>query len=350
MGRLTAKPDMRPISNLSGDLYQIGINNRMDLKRARTFVTVADLGTVSKAALHLRIAQPALSRQISEFEDELGLKLFDRVGRRLVLTGEGEQLLDDCRALLNFATTVSERASQLQRGDSGILKVAASPQIIEGVISEFLLRYGERYPNVKVKLTEAIGWADILAMLERGDVHLGQNLLRAVPPGDTKLASHLLEPVDLLAACRSTTKLGSDGKIEISRLAAYPLLLLDTSYIFRRNFDAACRLAGLEPNVAYESRTPHTLLAMAESGHGVAIIPSTMRTDRHPLRIVAITYQGKPLREPLALYWDKRRPLPRYGAAFCEMLADFMRDVCPVSKPTTARRLVRNVRGVRARC
>ena len=57
----------------------------MDLRRARTFVTVAELGTVSRAALHLRIAQPALSRQINDFEQELGFKLFDRVGRRLLL-------------------------------------------------------------------------------------------------------------------------------------------------------------------------------------------------------------------------------------------------------------------------
>ena len=86
----------------------------MDLRHARTFVTVAELGTVSKAAQHLRIAQPALSRQISDLEQELGIKLFDRVGRRLMLTGEGEQLLGDCRALLSCATdctsvTLAER-------------------------------------------------------------------------------------------------------------------------------------------------------------------------------------------------------------------------------------------------
>src|SRR5882757_9925691 len=65
----------------------------MDLRHLRTFVTVAELGTVSKAALYLHIAQPALSRQISDLERELGLTLFDRVGRRLFLTGVGEQLL-----------------------------------------------------------------------------------------------------------------------------------------------------------------------------------------------------------------------------------------------------------------
>jgi DNA-binding transcriptional LysR family regulator len=88
----------------------------MDLRRARTFVTVAELGTVSKAALRLRVAQPALSRQIGVLEQELGFKLFDRVGRRLLLTGEGEQLLSDCRGLLNYASAVDERAELLRSG------------------------------------------------------------------------------------------------------------------------------------------------------------------------------------------------------------------------------------------
>lgn len=82
----------------------------MDLRHTRTFVTVAELGTVSKAALQLRIAQPALSRQIGALEKQLGLKLFDRVGRRLLLTSAGEQLLPDCRALLNYAGALGERA------------------------------------------------------------------------------------------------------------------------------------------------------------------------------------------------------------------------------------------------
>ena len=102
-----------------------------DLRRTRTFVTVAELGTVSKAALYLRVAQSALSRQIRDLEQELGLKLFDRVGRRLTLTGEGEQLLEDCRALLSFAMALGERAQMLRRGDTGVLKVAASPQLIK---------------------------------------------------------------------------------------------------------------------------------------------------------------------------------------------------------------------------
>ena len=306
----------------------------MELRHARTFVTVAELGTVSKAATRLRIAQPALSRHIGALERELGFKLFDRVGRGLVLTGEGEQLLSECRVLLSQADTLGDRAQQLRRGDSGVLKVAASPQFIEGAISGFLRHYSECFPEVHVKLIEAIGWSEIQELLERGTIYLGQNLAHAVQVGDRRFASHPLEPVEQLAACHPMLPLGKDAVIEIDRLATHPLLLLDTSYIFRRTFDAACRLAGLKPNIAFESRTPHTLLAMAENGHGVAIIPSTLPTHRSELRVVGLTYQGRPLREPLAIFWDKRRSLPSYATAFCKMLADHAREVFPVTRPS----------------
>jgi LysR substrate binding domain len=95
----------------------------------------------------------------------------------------------------------------------------------------------------------------------------------------------------------------------------------------------ACRLAGFQPSIRFESRTPRTLLAMAERGHGVAVIASGFRTD-HTLRIVGLTYHGKPLRETLAVFWDKRRPLPHYATAFCEMLAEYMRKVFPITQPS----------------
>ena len=308
----------------------------MDLPYVRTIVAVAELGTVSKAALRLHIAQPALSRQINNLEQELGLKLFDRVGRRLVLTGEGEQLLNDCRGLLNYVNEVGERAKLLKRGDTGVLKVAASPQHIESVFSSFLHRYAERYPNVQVKLIEA-GGLDILAMLERGEIHLGQNLAHVIEPDDQRFGSQPLQPVDILAASHLSLKLAKGKTMEIGHLAPYPLLLLDSVFVVRKAFDAACRLAGLKPTILLESRAPHTLLALAEAGHGVAIIPSALRTRHYELRIVGVTYRGRPLREPLAILWDKRRLQPHYATAFCQMLAEHVREVFPITKPTEGR-------------
>ena len=311
----------------------------MDLRHTRTFVTVAELGTVSKAALRLRIAQPALSRQISDLEQELGLKLFDRVGGRLLLTGEGEQLLGHCRGLLSYASAVGEQAQLLRRGDTGVLKVAASSQNLESVIANFLHRYAQRYPNVQVRLFDAIG-PELLAMLERGEIHVGQSSLHAIEPDDRRFGSLPLAPVDILAACHPRLTLGKGRTIEVGRLAPYPLILQDPGFVVRRVFDAACRLAGLKPNILLESRSPHTLLAMAEAGHGVAIIPSALRTHHYKLRIVGVTYRGRPLREPLIILWDKRRPLPRYAMAFCEMVAEHFREVFPISQPTALAREV----------
>jgi DNA-binding transcriptional LysR family regulator len=109
----------------------------MDLRRVRTFVTVTEQGSISKAALHLHATQPALSRQIRDLQRELGIRLFDRVGRGLVLTSEGEQLLGDCRSLLGQASSIRERAELLRRGETGVLKVAASPVQFEAVLSPF---------------------------------------------------------------------------------------------------------------------------------------------------------------------------------------------------------------------
>jgi LysR family nitrogen assimilation transcriptional regulator len=304
----------------------------MDLKRLRTFVAVAELGTVSKAALLQRISQSALSRQISDLEKEFGLKLFDRVGRRLILTSIGEQLLGDCRSVLGQVGSLGERAELLRRGDRGVLKVAAPPQTIESILSTFLPRYAERFPNVQVKLTEALG-PDQSAMLERGEVHVG---IRHDQYASRHFASHALPPDEVLAACNPSVQLGHAGMIDIGRLASsYPLLLLESGYSIRRMFNAACRLAGVVPNVLLESRAPHTLLALAEAGHGVAIIPSLLRTDRYALRIVRVAQGRKPLRERLVIQWDRRRPLPPYAERFCEAVAEYMGAVLPITQPST---------------
>ena len=303
----------------------------MDLRHVRTFVTVAELGTVSKAAARLHVAQPALSRQIANLEDELGLKLFDRVGRRLLLTSEGEQLLNDCRGLLNYARAVGEQAQVLRRGDVGVLRVSASPHLIEGIFPDFLHHYAARYPNVQVKLVDAAAGGEAFAMLERGEIHLVQTIARAIGPDERRFASHPLGPMEMLAACHPKLRLGADGAVEISRLAPHPLLQATPDFAMRRNFDAACRLAGFTPNNVLECGAPHGLLAMAEAGHGVAIIPSALRIHRYRVRVLRVTYRGKPLNEPLTVLSDKRRPLPSYAKVFCEMLAEHVRKGFPLS-------------------
>ena len=304
----------------------------MDLRHLRTFVTVAEQGTVSKASLRLRVAQPALSRQISDLEAELGVRLFDRIRRRLVLTGEGEQLLKDCRTVLGAVGSLSEHAQLLRRGDSGILRVAATPQTIDGIFSTFLHRFAERRPNVQIKLTEAIG-ADLESVLERGQVHVTVSLIQPNQADSPFIESFELSPLEFLAASATSLEIGTAGDVDIGRLAAYPLLLLDPSFYVRQTFDAACRLAGVKPNIFIESRTPHALLALAEAGHGVAIVPSVLPIHRYRLRIARLTHGRKPLRERFAVLWDNRRVLPPYAEDFRQSLAAYMRESFPIARP-----------------
>src|SRR5919112_6027453 len=224
-------------------------NATMDLRRLKTFVTIAELGTVSKAAVHLRIGQPALSRQISDLQQELELRLFDRVGRRLVLTAQGEQLLVDCRRVLTDLNSVHERAAALRRGDSGRLKVLAPPHTIESVLSGFLPRYAESFPQVHLELTEALG-PEQPALLERGEAHVG---IRIDPGDDPRFETRVLQSADVLAVSAASVELGKAGVITIERLISYPLLL-PSGYSVRRLFEAACSLAKVHPKVMLESR------------------------------------------------------------------------------------------------
>jgi DNA-binding transcriptional LysR family regulator len=305
----------------------------MDLRRLKTFVTVAEHGTVSKAADVLHITQPALSRQIRGLEQELGFKLFGRTGRRLVLTPRGEQLLGDCRSLLRHAGAVGERAQALRRGEIKVLKVAASALTIEGSFPTFLHRYAERFPGVRLALIEADA-DEHLDLLERGEAHLAVNVINVVQVDDHRFATYLLPKFQILAACVPALDVDGTDTIEIRRLAEHPLLLPDASYATRTLFDAACRLAGVRPTVLVESAAAHALLALAEEGHGIAIIPSILRTDRSPVRVMRVTHRREPLQIALAVLWDKRRTLPRYAEGFSELLAADMREVFPISRPS----------------
>jgi LysR family transcriptional regulator, nitrogen assimilation regulatory protein len=308
----------------------------MDLKRVRTFVTVADLGTVSKAALHLHISQSALSRQISDLEDDCGFKLFDRIGRRLFLTTRGEQLLGDCRGVLGQLGSLGQRIELLRREGAGVIKLAAPPQTIESILAGFLPRYAAEFPNIRVKLVEALGM-DQVQLLERGEVHFGIRHDQGMNPWFESIP---LPSDDVLAAYSPKFQLGDDGAIDIVSLTQHPLLLLDSGYSVRRLFNAACRLANVEPEILVDSRAPHTLLALAEAGQGVAVIPSVQRTDGYKVNIARVTHRRKPLRDRYVIQWDKRRPMPTYVQNFCTQLATYMREVLPVTRPSYGKRTV----------
>jgi DNA-binding transcriptional LysR family regulator len=297
----------------------------MDLKRLRTFVAVAEHGTISAAAEVLHITQPALSRQLAGFEQELGFKLFGRGGNRLLLTAPGEQLLAECRSLIAHVAALSERAQALRRGDLAVLKIAGSALTVEGLFPDFLRRWEQRTAAPKLALIEADADRQ-LAMLERGEAHLAISVLNVIEMDERRFASRLLPWFRVLAAYAPSRPIGRGDTIEIGDLARYPLLLPNPTYATRSIFDAACRVAGARPDVRVESGAGHALLALAEAGHGVAIIPSIMRTDPSTLSTLRVTHRRKELGIELAVLWDRRRSFARHTEAFAEVLARYVKQ------------------------
>lgn len=312
----------------------------MDLKRLRTFVAVAEHGTVSKAAEVLHIAQPALSRQISRLEQEIGFSLFGRVGRRLLLTPRGEQLLGDCRDLLSHAGALTDRAQALRRGDLRVLKIAASALTIETIFPGFLGRYMAHVPGVGLSLIEADA-ANHLEMLERGEVHLAINVLNILQVDDHRFASYLLPKFHVVAACAPSLEIERGDTIDIRQLSHHPLLVMNSTYATRGIFDAACRVAGIRPHIHFESGAVRALIGMAEAGHGIAILPSIVQAHPKRLRVLKITHRREALQIALAVLWDRRRTLPRYAKGFSELLATYLREAFPASAPSRKKRPAR---------
>ena len=287
----------------------------MDLRHLRYFVTVAETGNVSRAAGHVRISQPALSRQIRDLEGELGVALFERTGRRLKLTGAGEDLLAHARKVLNEAEALRERARVLSRGNAGVLRVGGTPQVLERLFPAVLERFRRIMPSVNVRLTEGHPTA-LREFLRNGELHLAFTTFQP----ELRASSRPAGTISILVVSRGPRG-GRPETIEVRELEHVPLLLLQRGYGSRDLFEATCQLARIRPNISLESNAPATLLALARAGAGVAVLPATVAFRGTGLVIQKLVHDGQPVENQLAVHWDPLRFLPSYAARFAEELA-----------------------------
>jgi LysR family cyn operon transcriptional activator len=287
----------------------------VELRHLRYFATVADATSVSTAALRLRITQPALSRQIRDLENHLGVRLFDRVGRRLRLTAEGQDLLRRSHALLADVDALEKHAHAIKSGTTGLVRVGATPQTIESVLAGFLPRFRRTHPTIDVQILED-GGLSLVRRLEQGDVHVALTVT-----GGDQLSARLLFPARVLAVASSARLPRSRATLDVAELDGQPLLVLRKDFGSRQWFDAACRLAHVTQRVALESSAAHTLVSLARSGHGIAIVPSTLRFSAHGLRAVPLLLEERSIGGWIAANWDPRRALPSYAEAFVNGLA-----------------------------
>jgi DNA-binding transcriptional LysR family regulator len=297
--------------------------HQVELRHLRAFVTVVDAGGFGRAVSRLNVSQPALSRQIHALESGLGVRVFDRIGRRVQLTSEGEDMLRRARRLLADADSLGERARALKSGRTGIIRVGATPQAIETLLAGFLTRYRRRHPGVEIQLVED-GGGNLPTRLDRGEVHLS-----LMPAGDERFQWRALSALYVLAVFPETHRLGRQATLEIAELADTPLLLLRRDFGSRQWFDAVCATAHIRPRALLESGAPHTLIALVQSGYGIAIIPSNCQVPRRGVRVVPLVHRGVPIGRWASIAWDPRRFLPPYAEWFVEELVTYARHAHP---------------------
>jgi LysR family transcriptional regulator, cyn operon transcriptional activator len=216
---------------------------------------------------------------------------------------------------LTDADSLGERARALKGGQTGLLRVGATTQLIESLLAVFLTHYRRRYPGVEVHLAED-GGASLPSRLERGEVHLAFTVVR-----DARFRDRVLFPVYCLAILAPSHPLARRATIEFSALADEPVLILRRSFRSREWFEAACRIADVRPRVLLESAAPHTLLALAQIGYGIAIVPSSVKVDVRGVRAVPLVQGGAPIGAWMIAAWHPRRYLPPYAEQFLEALA-----------------------------
>jgi len=296
----------------------------VELRHLRYFVAVAEAGAFSRAAASLRITQPALWRQIRDLQAELGVPLFERVGRGLRITSASEGLLRRSRELLSGVDRLVEHARAVRGGEAGDLRIAATPQVIQNVLAPFLTRYLRARPDIDVHLTEE-GGVRSGELVERGEVHLGLAIRR----GEDRLEGRPLFPVYVVAVVTPGHRLARRATVDVTDLRDERLLVLRQGFGTREMFAGACRVAHVSPRIRLEAGDPQSLIALVEAGRGVAIVPSTVRLAGRKVRGVPVLHARASLGAWGWVVWHPERFLPAFASSFVDGLVEYTRRNYP---------------------
>ncbi|HWD77633.1 MAG TPA: LysR family transcriptional regulator [Kribbella sp.] len=214
----------------------------MELRQLRYFVTVAEELHFGRAAERLNIVQPAVSQQVARLERELGLQLLDRSSRHVRLTGDGERMLREARAVLAAADQASEVAAALASGRDGVLRIGTAPGLRDR-LERGLTTLRRRTPNLEVHISSGTT-AEYLTALRSGELDVA--FVRGeVAAADLQVVELWRDPLSVLVP----TSYRSDDGVKLIDLAGLPLRLPPDDAWLRGHLVAACREAGFEPSL-----------------------------------------------------------------------------------------------------
>lgn len=237
----------------------------MNYRRLQYFLSIVDSGTVTAAAEELRIAQPALSRQLKTLEAELKLKLFEARGNRLVLTSSGRAFVPLARKLLIQTRDLQEAVDVLRTGAVSKLSCAATTASVRGFLAPFISTLSLDEPVI---VAREVGHFD----LEEALLHdLDFIVTPQVPSGD--LASESLGdvPLKVLVPPGHEWNASGRGQVGLAELCSEHLILPSHHSVSRYVFDEALNRQGLRLGSHTECDDGLTIMALVASGRGIGI-------------------------------------------------------------------------------
>src|SRR5580704_8858426 len=256
----------------------------MELHQLRYFCAIVDSGSFSRAARQSHVSQPSLSQQIRKLEDELGARLFDRLGRSVRLTEIGQTFLPRARAVLRELEAARGDLAQQENSMRGTIAVGVIPTVAPYLLPPHLTKFSRKFPEAKISIVEEIT-PILLERLRAASIDLA---LLALPIRGHEFETFPILTEPLFAALPQKHSLARRRSLALKDLRAEPFLLLRDGHCFRENALAACDRARLHPQIVFESGQFSSLLSMVGAGMGVSIVPEMAIDKKSRCRFVGI--------------------------------------------------------------
>lgn len=244
----------------------------VNLELYRVFYTVAKSGSLTRAAEELFISQPAVSRSIKQLETQLGVSLFTRTHRGMVLSAQGGQMIfDEVERALGLLAEAENRISEMQTSTTGTIRIGASDTIFEYFLADKIVEYHERFPMVNFELTADLTPATIEKLkADKCDVAFVN--LPIEPDPELTLYGNCMRLNDVFIVGEKYKQL-CEKPMSLSELEKYPLVLMDKNTVARQAIDSFFSSLGavLKPSIEVESWD--LMKGLVERGMGVGVIP-----------------------------------------------------------------------------
>ncbi|KJK23489.1 LysR family transcriptional regulator [Cupriavidus sp. 2MCAB6] len=295
----------------------------MDLRQMKQALVLSETLNFHRAAERLHMAQPPLSTAIRKLEDELGVTLFDRQPSGLSLTSVGELVLPLMRSTLFFADEIRRAAREGERGEQGTLRVGFVGSSVYSVMPQLIRAFRLRYPHVELTIEESTT-ADLLRAIE--DHSLDVALVRYPVLAQTRAQITFLRADPLVLAVSTDSALADRTTVDLSELGNTPFIVYSESRVpaMHAMTMSAFHQAGIRPPIVQQAVQVQTLLALVESGLGVALVPATAAGYAGGgTRLIALTGIPEKLSFGLALATmrDTSVPTARNFVALAEAVA-----------------------------